>query len=340
MGNITLSFPYADALEKFAGLIVLASVLSLVCTALTEIIKNMFCDSLVKRSSSCIIAINGVVCIFTGIFWSKTFAREDISFLYSLWLGIILWLGSQGLFTTLEDSDGILGKFFRSLSTIANEENINDGNINDVTSDKENNEIQSLKDQIEKLTQELENKGNSDNVKEETIPDTDEVLFRYPVNYIAISEPYSTNHYAVDFGWNRNYGGSEPEIYSAFSGTVDMAGFYTGGAGNMVRIYFDDEANNCRWYAIYKHLSDVNVSKGDEITMGDKIGRMGNTGDATGNHLHFDLIKVPYGAGYTQTQASRAKYSVDPLLYLYVYPEQIVGDATDKKYNIMRLVKS
>ncbi len=326
--NVTI--PYLDSITDFGELIVLASVLSLFCTSVTEVIKNLFADILCKRNSSCMIAVSGVISMLTGIMWSESFASSDISFTDSLWLGVILWLGSQGFFIMLEDSNGFLGKYFRSLEDIALE------NGNSVTEEYEA-EISRLIAENTALTDEISKLRDTPHNSVEIQKDSS-LYFSYPVNYIAVSVPFSPSHYAVDFGWSSSYGGSDQPVYAAFSGTVDMAGFYTGGAGNMVRVFFDDAENDCRWYAIYKHLSVINVKKGNEVSLGDRLGNMGSTGDASGNHLHFDLIKVPYGAGYTQTQSNRAKYSVNPLDFLYAYPEQVVGDVTDEKYDIKRLI--
>jgi len=299
-----IRLPFSDALTNFTQLIVLASVLSIFCTSLTEVIKNLFADRFCNMRSSCMIAVAGAVSIITGILWPISFS-DEITFGESLWLGVILWLGSQGFFIALEESESGLGKYFRSLS-------------------------------------ELKDNGNGEEIPEVILPDIPNAdMFCYPVNYIAISEPFlPPEHYGTDFGWNRNYGGENQTIIASFSGIVDMAGYYDGGAGNMVRIYFDDKENDCRWYGIYKHLSKISVSKGDSVEKSDIIGNMGSTGDSTGNHLHFDLIKAPYGYSYTQTSSDRAKYSVDPLKYIFAYPSQTVGDETDKKYEIKRIIES
>ncbi len=41
----------------------------------------------------------------------------------------------------------------------------------------------------------------------------------------------------------------------------------------------------------YAHLSARNVQKGDEVTLGQLIGRVGRSGRATGVHLHYELLQ-------------------------------------------------
>jgi murein DD-endopeptidase MepM/ murein hydrolase activator NlpD len=87
------------------------------------------------------------------------------------------------------------------------------------------------------------------------------------------------NHYAVDFA-----GSLGNAIYAVDAGTVVYAGWNDWGYGNMIMI---DHGNG--WQTLYAHLSQVNVSCGQNVGQGDVIGLMGSTGNSTGPHLHFEI---------------------------------------------------
>jgi murein DD-endopeptidase MepM/ murein hydrolase activator NlpD len=44
---------------------------------------------------------------------------------------------------------------------------------------------------------------------------------------------------------------------------------------------------------MYAHLSSTSVKTGQEVRAGQVIGRQGDTGNATGEHLHFEVIVNP-----------------------------------------------
>lgn len=92
---------------------------------------------------------------------------------------------------------------------------------------------------------------------------------------------YNPNvHPAVDFG-----GQEGNPIYATDSGVVVYAGWSDYGYGYLIVI---DHGNG--WQSAYAHLSAVAVSCGQSVYQGGYIGALGNTGNSTGPHLHFELV--------------------------------------------------
>jgi len=84
-------------------------------------------------------------------------------------------------------------------------------------------------------------------------------------------------HTGLDFR-----GDTGDPIHATAAGTVAGAG-WSGGYGRMVEI---DHGNGLS--TRYGHLSQIDVKVGDEIRIGQVIGRMGSTGRSTGPHLHYE----------------------------------------------------
>ena len=77
-------------------------------------------------------------------------------------------------------------------------------------------------------------------------------------------------------------------IYAAASGVVQRAVYNNAwnlGMGNYVTIL---HSNGTVTY--YGHFENVFVKPGDKVTVGDRIGLMGRTGNATGCHVHFQVV--------------------------------------------------
>ena len=74
-------------------------------------------------------------------------------------------------------------------------------------------------------------------------------------------------------------------IVAADGGTVSSAG-WSGGYGYLVVI---NHGNGYQTY--YAHCSKLLVSKGQKVSKGQTIARVGSTGNSTGPHLHFEVRK-------------------------------------------------
>lgn len=96
---------------------------------------------------------------------------------------------------------------------------------------------------------------------------------------------FSSIHPALDIA-----GAEGNAIYSTDSGVVVFAGWSEYGYGNLVVI---DHGNG--WQSAYAHMSVANVTCGQSVAQGEIIGAVGNTGNSTGAHLHFELRNEVYG---------------------------------------------
>ena len=73
-------------------------------------------------------------------------------------------------------------------------------------------------------------------------------------------------------------------VTAAASGLVIIAGWSVGGWGRLVTI---EHSSGTR--TLYAHLSRVGVRPGQRVEAGQRIGRVGASGGATGPHLHFEV---------------------------------------------------
>ncbi|MDL2288377.1 peptidoglycan DD-metalloendopeptidase family protein [Oscillospiraceae bacterium OttesenSCG-928-F05] len=114
--------------------------------------------------------------------------------------------------------------------------------------------------------------------------------FAWPINgYYNVTSPFGMRlhpvlkvnkmHTGVDIGAPQG-----ASITAMNSGTVITAG-YNNGYGNYVVI--DHGGGRATLYA---HMSKILVAKGQSVTKGGEIGKVGSTGYSTGPHLHFEVI--------------------------------------------------
>lgn len=114
---------------------------------------------------------------------------------------------------------------------------------------------------------------------------------------------WGTFHSGIDIGK-----GGRPEavpIVAAASGTVIRAN-YDRSYGNVVMITHVIDGKVMT--TVYGHLESIHISNGQSVEKGQMLGYMGNTGNSTGPHLHFEIHHGPWNGGRTN--------SVDPLRYV------------------------
>jgi len=93
--------------------------------------------------------------------------------------------------------------------------------------------------------------------------------------------------------------------YSIAKGLVTFAG-WQGNYGNLVCIKHDSG-----YESKYGHLHRIVVKKGDRVKQHDRVGLVGQTGDATAPHLHFELL-VKNKGNYKHINPLGVKYVSAP----------------------------
>ncbi len=97
----------------------------------------------------------------------------------------------------------------------------------------------------------------------------------------SISQGFWEGHQAIDIS-NRG----RPPVAAADAGFVSYVQSSNTGYGRMVII---DHGNG--YETLYAHLDAIYVKVGQSVAKGEVIGKCGSTGNSTGPHLHFEVIK-------------------------------------------------
>jgi murein DD-endopeptidase MepM/ murein hydrolase activator NlpD len=103
--------------------------------------------------------------------------------------------------------------------------------------------------------------------------------FAWPVAGGYISQYYHYGHYGLDIAAD-----SGTRVLAAGGGSVIFAGWKNNGGGYQVWI-----AHGSGLYTTYNHMSSVSVGRGQRVSRGQQVGRVGATGNVTGPHLHFEV---------------------------------------------------
>lgn len=100
-------------------------------------------------------------------------------------------------------------------------------------------------------------------------------------------------------------------VYSIANGIVVKSEDLTSGFGKHIVVRHDGVPDYGTIYSSYSHLSERNVKSGDTVVMGEQIGKVGDSGNATTAHIHFQ-IDLPTAAfhpywPFTTAEAKSAK---------------------------------
>lgn len=104
----------------------------------------------------------------------------------------------------------------------------------------------------------------------------------------------SAKRISSEFGkrWGKKHEGIDipaktgSHIIAASEGVVVFSGNSLKTYGNMIIL-----KHNNGFFTVYAHASKLDVTKGEKVSKGQVIARVGSTGRSTGPHLHFELRK-------------------------------------------------
>ena len=164
-------------------------------------------------------------------------------------------------------------------------------------------------------------------IKPDQITPAGKGVLSWPVDHVVITQYFGNTPFAASGAYNgKGHNGIDlgvpigTPIRAALSGVVigsgntdSVRGCYSFGKWVMVR-------HNNGLNTMYAHLSSIQVSEGQSVSTGQLLGYSGQTGYATGPHLHFGVYVsastqiVQLGAAtQASTPCARATMPVTPL---------------------------
>ncbi|MCL1826446.1 MAG: M23 family metallopeptidase [Candidatus Cloacimonetes bacterium] len=144
----------------------------------------------------------------------------------------------------------------------------------------------SLKEDVETLkeNQSLHITAQSDNPTLLSALSTMTNLARFIPDFVplqssyAVSKEFNSNHQSIDLSASKG-----TKIFSAGAGIV-IACYEDKNLGNVILI---DHLNSYK--TLYAHLDQFRVSVNTFVEKGQEVGSVGNTGNSTNPHLHFQI---------------------------------------------------
>jgi murein DD-endopeptidase MepM/ murein hydrolase activator NlpD len=149
-------------------------------------------------------------------------------------------------------------------------------------------------------------------------------FLKSPLKYANITSRFSRSRFhPVQLMWKAHKGTdyaapTGTPIMTTASGIVEQTG-YTAGNGNFVKVKHDKT-----YSTQYLHMSKILVRKGQRVTQGSIIGKVGSTGLATGPHVCYRFwkngeqvdalrLKLPNSQPMESKNLPRFKQQIEPL---------------------------
>ncbi|MET1249493.1 peptidoglycan DD-metalloendopeptidase family protein [Sporolactobacillus sp. STCC-11] len=141
------------------------------------------------------------------------------------------------------------------------------------------------KDEEKEVAEAQKQSINIDNVS-----DSDVAFIKPAQGYI--SSGFGNRSFDNSFHPGIDIANSEGTPVQAAADGVVFRAYHSSSYGNTVMI--SHKFNGKLFTTVYAHLSSYQVATGARVAKGQTIGKMGNTGESFGSHLHFELYEGPW----------------------------------------------
>jgi len=152
--------------------------------------------------------------------------------------------------------------------------------------------------------------------------------FCYPVNIINIRQEKTSSHLGIDLGFDSSIDKNSfnQNIINPFKGEVTYIKYQSTG-GYVIHI-FSKELNLTSEFGHLKKGS-IKVKLHQIVESGEVIAKMGNSGKASGYHLHYGLFKG-------RLNYNKKANFLNPMKYLVRYYNQILSDKSKDKLKVLQ----
>ena len=160
-------------------------------------------------------------------------------------------------------------------------------------------------------------------------------FLRAPLSYARISSPFNGNRLASDLSQMRPHlaidyaAPAGTPVVAIGKGRVEFVG-WRNGYGNVVDIRH--AGNYMSRYAHFSRFARESAPRSESVDAGDVIGYVGQTGHATGPHLHFEFLRGGTKINFLDLRIPKnQQLSGEDLLRFDRVREQAIGLAAQQR---------
>ena len=114
--------------------------------------------------------------------------------------------------------------------------------------------------------------------------ESDSVSFALPLQICSVTSPFGNreqgNHTGVDFAAE-----TDAPVFASADGSVRLSDWLDGYGYTVILTHPNG------YETLYAHCNSLSVSVGEPVKQGQEIAKVGSTGNSSGPHLHFEIIK-------------------------------------------------